>query len=63
MSTMQTELHHMGDPCVHCGSPHDEVRIGPCPGVKDRDDEYRDAWREAARAELAFLESLREPSP
>ena len=21
---------HFGDPCVHCGTPHDEVAPGPC---------------------------------
>jgi hypothetical protein len=21
---------HFGDPCVHCGIPHDDVPIGPC---------------------------------
>jgi hypothetical protein len=21
---------HFGDPCVHCGTPHDQVPIGPC---------------------------------
>lgn len=24
---------HFGDPCVHCGTPHDEVEPGPCKGV------------------------------
>lgn len=23
---------HFGDPCVRCGTPHDEVAPGPCPG-------------------------------
>lgn len=23
---------HFGDPCVHCSTPHDEVKPGPCPG-------------------------------
>lgn len=23
---------HFGDPCIHCGTPHDEVEIGPCKG-------------------------------
>lgn len=23
---------HFGDPCVHCGTPHDEVKPGPCAG-------------------------------
>lgn len=23
---------HFGDPCIHCGSPHDEVEPGPCKG-------------------------------
>ena len=27
-----TTLYHFGDPCVHCGSPHDEVPVGPCQG-------------------------------
>lgn len=21
---------HFGDPCVHCGTPHNEVPVGPC---------------------------------
>jgi hypothetical protein len=25
-------LYHFGDPCVHCGIPHDEVPVGPCQG-------------------------------
>ena len=30
---------HQGDPCKYCGSPHDDVAIGPCPGriMKGRD--------------------------
>lgn len=23
---------HFGDPCLHCGIPHDEVAAGPCTG-------------------------------
>jgi len=23
---------HKGDPCIYCGTPHDDVRAGPCPG-------------------------------
>ncbi len=23
---------HYGDPCVYCGTPHDEVAVGNCPG-------------------------------
>ena len=23
---------HFGDPCIHCGIPHDEVLPGPCMG-------------------------------
>lgn len=23
---------HFGDPCIHCGIPHDDVPIGPCQG-------------------------------
>jgi hypothetical protein len=22
---------HLGDPCIHCGAPHDDVELGPCP--------------------------------
>lgn len=25
-------LHHYGNPCVHCSTPHDEVLPGPCAG-------------------------------
>lgn len=24
------EATHFGDPCVHCGVPHDDVSVGPC---------------------------------
>lgn len=31
-STPETSLHaHMGDPCIYCHTPHDEVKPGPCP--------------------------------
>lgn len=23
---------HLGDPCIHCGTPHDQVAAGPCRG-------------------------------
>jgi hypothetical protein len=23
---------HLGDPCVYCGTPHDSVEVGDCPG-------------------------------
>jgi len=25
---------HLGDPCVYCGTRHDDVDIGTCPGVR-----------------------------
>lgn len=25
---------HFGDPCVHCKTPHDEVKPGPCPAFE-----------------------------
>lgn len=25
-------MYHYGDPCVHCGVPHDNVSPGLCPG-------------------------------
>lgn len=27
------EARHFGDPCIHCGTPHDEVPVGPCHGL------------------------------
>ena len=24
---------HFGDPCIRCGTPHDEVQPGPCPST------------------------------
>ena len=24
---------HFGDPCIHCGVPHDDVPSGPCTGT------------------------------
>jgi hypothetical protein len=32
----ETKLTHFGDPCIHCGTPHDEVAPGPCPGDPSR---------------------------
>jgi hypothetical protein len=29
--------HHEGDPCIHCGTPHDDVKPGPCTGVPMRE--------------------------
>lgn len=26
---------HFGDPCIRCGTPHDEVLAGPCRGGTD----------------------------
>ena len=26
---------HKGDPCIYCGTPHDEVGVGPCPGRRE----------------------------
>lgn len=25
---------HFGDPCAYCGTPHDDVKPGPCPGLR-----------------------------
>lgn len=25
-----SEVAHQGDPCIHCGTPHDDVDPGPC---------------------------------
>jgi hypothetical protein len=30
---------HFGDPCVHCGTPHDQVEPGPC---KPKDSPHND---------------------
>lgn len=27
---------HFGDPCIHCGIPHDDVPIGPCQGDREK---------------------------
>ena len=27
---------HFGDPCIHCGTPHDEVAPGACPGDESK---------------------------
>ena len=32
---------HLGDPCVFCGTPHDEIKSGPCRG-HDRHDAIRE---------------------
>lgn len=28
---IKVQTAHKGDPCIYCGTPHDEVEIGPCP--------------------------------
>jgi hypothetical protein len=28
-----SEVSHKGDPCEHCGTPHDDVAPGPCPAL------------------------------
>ena len=35
---------HYGDPCIHCGIPHDDIPSGPCMGDlrKVRPIRYRD---------------------
>ena len=27
---------HFGDPCIHCGTDHDKVEVGPCKGDRDK---------------------------
>ncbi len=27
------DVAHQGDPCASCGVPHDDVKVGPCPGT------------------------------
>jgi len=35
---------HFGDPCIHCGTPHDDVATGDCKGeVSDRAGELKNA--------------------
>ena len=29
-------MHHFGDPCLHCATPHDDVAVGPCPGDREK---------------------------
>jgi hypothetical protein len=29
-------MKHYGDPCLHCGTPHDDVQVGECPGNSAR---------------------------
>lgn len=49
---------HYGDPCIHCGLPHDEVAPGPCTGdgapivVAYRID--RQAWQTSNGADLVL---------
>lgn len=34
---------HLGDPCIHCGAPHDEVAAGECPGADGLAAHHRNA--------------------
>lgn len=31
-STQPRPMTHFGDPCIHCGTPHDDVAVGACRG-------------------------------
>lgn len=42
MADPVSQTTHFGDPCVKCGTPHDEVSPGPCPG---RPTPWGDAWK------------------
>lgn len=33
---LESKMHHFGDPCIHCGTPHDAVDPGPCRGDPDK---------------------------
>jgi len=51
---------HIGDPCIFCGCPHDEVEIGPCP-ARLSEAMYGDAIKElekCARGHSFHLERL-----
>jgi len=51
---------HLGDPCVHCGLPQDEIGIGPCEvrvKVSPGNTEAQELAREHAR-ELEHLQAI-----
>lgn len=29
-------MKHFGDPCIHCGTAHDNVPVGPCQGDPEK---------------------------
>ena len=34
LSHSSKSQHHFGDPCIYCGTPHDDVEPGSCPAFK-----------------------------
>lgn len=41
---------YFGDPCIHCGTPHDEVAPGACPGRKTTLPTYKEIKEAAGKA-------------
>lgn len=34
--TIDQGMTHFGDPCIHCGVPHDDVEVGACSGDRNK---------------------------
>jgi len=54
------EYPHVGDPCQHCGIPHDDVSAGPCIPhlVSKNDGSIDDAMKSFAAKETVVREAL-----
>ena len=46
------DVAHHGDPCIHCGTPHDLIEPGPCPTISKQPRYHyrREGLRYAVRA-------------
>jgi len=52
------ELAHQGDPCVFCGTPHDEVEPGPCPAFKRFGAPLAGEWFLGDRGKLRITQAM-----
>lgn len=50
---------HYGDPCMYCGTAHDEVAPGPCPATRDTMAAENEQLRQEIARLNAFVQKVR----
>ena len=58
MSNELKELAHQGDPCVFCGTPHDEVSPDKCPAFIRHGPPQEGEWFLESRARLRVVQAM-----